>query len=92
MSNDERRAALKLWLEERRVTWKALADAMGVSPVFVRVMLMERDTIPARRHKQMLTLGIPEELLPAPFAGAFGRPKRPLEGLEMPAPLSTTQA
>ena len=74
MSNEERQAALTLWLEEQRITLQALSDAMGVSRAFVSVML-RRETIPAKRHKQLVTLGLPEELLPTPFAGPMGRPR-----------------
>ncbi len=76
MSNEERQAALTLWLEERQITFQALADAMGVSRPFVTAML-NRDTIPAKRHKQLVALGIPEELLPPVFTGAYGRPRAP---------------
>lgn len=74
MSNEERRAALELWLEERRISRQRLADALGVSGSFVRVML-QRDTIPAKRHRQLVLLGIPEELLPPVFEGKPGRPR-----------------
>lgn len=73
MSNEERQAALTLWLEERRITMQALADAIGVSRPFVGTML-RRDTIPLKRHKQLLALGLPEELLPPPYMGPLGRP------------------
>lgn len=66
MSNEERRADLKLWMEERHISNQALADVLGVSRPFVCKML-SRDTIPAKRHKQMLMLGFPEELLPVPY-------------------------
>lgn len=74
MSSEERQAALTLWLEERKITFQALADAMGVTRPFVRVML-QRETIPAKRHKQLVTLGVPEDLLPKPFTGSMGRPR-----------------
>lgn len=74
MSNEERQAALALWLEERHITAQALADAMGVSRVFVTKML-SRETIPEKRHRQMVALGLPEELLPPIFKGPFGRPR-----------------
>jgi len=73
MSNEERQAALRIWLEERQISLQTLADAMGVTRAFVSVML-RRDTIPARRHKQLVALGLPEDLLPPIFTGAFGRP------------------
>lgn len=75
MSNEERQAALTLWLEERKVTFQALADAMGVSRPFVKVMLLDRETIPAKRRKQLVTLGLPEELLPPAYTGPMGRPR-----------------
>lgn len=66
MSNEERKAALTLWMEERHISIQALADAIGVSRAFVSVML-NRDTIPEKRHRQMLRLGFPLELLPPPY-------------------------
>lgn len=66
MSNEERQAALILWMEERHISIQALAEALGVSRPFASVML-NRETIPAKRHKQMLRLGFPPELLPPPY-------------------------
>lgn len=66
MSKEERQAELKLWMEERHITNQSLADVLGVSRAFVWKML-SRDTMPAKRHKQMLLLGFPDELLPAPY-------------------------
>ncbi len=76
MSNEERQAALMLWLEERQISYQALADVIGVSRPFIQKML-NHDTIPAKRHKQLVALGIPEELLPPPFTGVYGRPRSP---------------
>lgn len=72
-TSEARRCALQLWMEERRWTAQWLADAMGVSRQFVKAML-ERDTMPAKRHKQMVRLGVPEELLPPVYTGPMGRP------------------
>ena len=74
MSNEERRAELALWMEERKITMSALSEAMGVTHAFVGKML-QRDTIPAKRRRQMIALGFPEDLLPPAFAGPFGRPR-----------------
>lgn len=74
MSNEERNAALTLWLEERKISLQVLADAMGVSRPFVSVML-RRDTIPAKRHRQLVLLGLPADLLPQVFDGPTGRPR-----------------
>lgn len=75
MSNQERMAALTLWMEENGVSKQSLSDAMGVSWTFVNVAL-KRETIPAKRHKQFVALGIPEHLLPPIFIGPFGRPPK----------------
>lgn len=75
MSNSERKATLALWLEENGVCKQKLADAMGVSRVFVATAL-ERDSMPEKRHKQFVALGIPEHLLPPVFIGPFGRPPK----------------
>lgn len=82
MSNEERLAALMLWLEEREISYQALADVMGVSRPFIQKML-HRDTIPAKRHKQLVALGIPEELLPSVFTGLYGRPPSPRNFVDM---------
>ena len=71
---EERRCALQLWMEERRWTAQWLADAMGVSRQFVKTML-GRETMPAKRHKQLMCLGVPEELLPPVYSGPMGRPR-----------------
>ena len=88
MSNSEaeRHADLKIWLEERQITLQYLADLMGVSRTFVSVML-HRETMPPKRHKQLIALGVPEELLPKPFTGAHGRPCASplLHPVQMPA-------
>ena len=76
MSNEERQAALMLWLEENGVTLQAIAEAMGVSRAFVSVML-RRETVPAKRRRQLIVLGLPEELLPPAFEGSMGRPRAP---------------
>lgn len=78
MSTDteERRCIeLELWLEERRLSYQLLADAAGVSRQFISLML-SRETMPDKRYRQMLLFGIPDHLLPRPFSGAFGRPRK----------------
>lgn len=75
MSNTDRQIELELWMEERKLTAQTLATAMGVSRQFVSKML-DRETIPAKRYRQLLLYGIPKELLPPPFDGTFGRPRK----------------
>lgn len=80
--SNERCAELRLWMEENGVTPPKLAKMAGVSDVFMRVLL-RRDTMPIKRHHQLVALGVPEELLPEPIAPVMGRPRKHL--LEIPA-------
>lgn len=75
MSNEERFANLSVWLEERRLSFQSLADAMGCSRAFVSAM-MRRETMPDRRWRQCLLLGLPEDFIPRPFEGSLGRPRK----------------
>lgn len=75
MSNTERHVSLLLWMEERQIYHTRLAVLLGVSDTFARVML-KRDTIPVKRHRQLVALGIPHELLPKPITPVMGRPRK----------------
>lgn len=76
MSNlEERLSELVLWMEERKITMQTLADAMGVSRAFVSTML-HRETMPAKRHRQLIILGFPDHVLPEPYNGPMGRPRK----------------
>lgn len=76
----ERLAALYLWMEENDCSLPRLAVMAGVSEVFMRVLL-RRETIPVKRHTQLVALGMPEELLPTPIQPVMGRPRKPLLAL-----------
>ena len=71
----DRKTALDLWLEERGWSYQWLADVMGVSRPLVSIMFCA-DTIPSKRHKQLISLGIPSTLIPPVYNGPMGRPGR----------------
>lgn len=74
MSNEQRIEELKLWMEERMISTYA-SDLMGVSQTFVTLML-KRETIPEKRHRQLIAIGFPERLIPPAFLGPKGRPPK----------------
>lgn len=73
--SSERCAQLRLWLEENSLTPPKLAEMAGVSDVFMRVLL-GRDTMPCKRHRQLVALGVPAELLPESITPVMGRPRK----------------
>ena len=75
MSNEQRIEELKLWMEERKISTYALAELMGVSQAFVYLML-KRENIPEKRHRQLIAIGFPERLIPPAFLGPKGRPPK----------------
>lgn len=69
-----RQDLLWIWLKRQGKTQAAIADALDVGKVAVS-RWMKAESIPVRRHKQLIDLGIPAELLPAPL-DITPRPKR----------------
>lgn len=64
-NGSDRQTSLKAWLVYHGVPMHKLASAIGVHPSMVsRIIRGER--APAKRIQQLIALGIPEELLPAP--------------------------
>lgn len=59
----ERKEKLCQWLYDNGMTYSSLSRQMGVTPHGVSSMLA-RNSIPTLRHRQLLALGVPEELLP----------------------------
>ena len=90
-SETPRAIELQLWMEERKLTYQTLADAAGVSRQFMAAMLA-RDTMPDKRHRQLLLYGVPADLLPQPFTGAFGRPRKRVPLHASPSPKSRESA
>lgn len=71
----ERQELLRLWMEERGLTFPKLAVMLGSTPNFCRLMLT-RETISQKKRLQMLSLGVPEECLPPAYIGPLGRPPK----------------
>lgn len=79
-TDSERLAGLRIWMEESGMTPPRLADIAGVSPTFMRVLL-RRETMPMKRHRQLVAIGVPEECLPPPIEPSIGRPRKIQMGL-----------
>lgn len=71
----ERQQLLRLWMDERGMTFAQLAIMTGSSEPFCRLML-ERETISIKKRLQLLALGLPEECLPPAYIGPLGRPPK----------------
>lgn len=69
-----RQEALLIWLRRRGLQQRDIARRLGIGQNTVSRWLAA-DTIPSWRHRQLVSLGIPAELLPAPLDIAPG-PKR----------------
>ncbi|MBG0776662.1 MAG: helix-turn-helix transcriptional regulator [Desulfovibrionaceae bacterium] len=73
----DRKSELQAFLAYHGISKKRLAEEIGVSPSMIsRIINGER--APAQRIRQLLQLGIPEELLPQP-SGPPGRPRRAVD-------------
>jgi transcriptional regulator with XRE-family HTH domain len=72
--NREREAGLKAWLARRGIGHRQLARQLGVHPSMItRIFKGERR--PPKRIRQLIDLGIPADLLPAPNVRGPGRPR-----------------
>jgi len=60
-----RQARLNAWLVERGITYQQIANATGLSSVFVGKVMSGQKT-PKKRIDQLINMGIPAELLPEP--------------------------
>lgn len=74
MATESRYERLYNWMLEHRISYPALAKALGISESGAR-RLCNSETIPVERHKQFLALGFPEELLPIGRDRPKGRPR-----------------
>lgn len=72
-----RQESLRLWMTRTGNTFKAWGRLMGISGNAVS-WLCANETMPTHRHAQLVTLGVPVELLPAAFDHKPGpKPKTP---------------
>ncbi len=60
-----RQEALRLWLSRNGLSFSELGRRLGVTPNSVS-KLCDQETMPVRRHAQLLEQGLPAELLPRP--------------------------
>lgn len=75
LTKEERQELLRLWMDERGLTFPLLATMVGSSENFCRLMFA-RDTISNKKRLQMLSLGVPDECLPPAYLGPLGRPPK----------------
>lgn len=61
-----RQERLHLWMRRLGHTYKAWGRTVGVSGHALS-KLCGQETMPVRRHEQLMELGVPRELLPSPF-------------------------
>lgn len=61
-----RQEALRLWLSRNGLSFSELGRRLGVTPNSVS-KLCDQETMPVRRHAQLLEQGLPAELLPRPL-------------------------
>lgn len=61
-----RQESLRLWMDRTGSTFRAWGRLVGISGHALST-LCKQETMPTRRHAQLLALGVPEELLPKPF-------------------------
>ncbi len=73
----ERYQRLLLWMADHDITFAALGAQIGKSPGSARYVCIN-ETIAPELHSDMLRLGFPEDLLPAPDKRRRGpRPRTP---------------
>lgn len=70
-----RKDMLCIWLKRNGRTQADIARALEVGEISVS-RWMKADTIPSKRHEQLVKLGIPQELLPEPVDIVPGPKKR----------------
>ncbi len=69
---------LKAWMAENNVTMRWAAAQMGVTPSLLSKYL-RLDTMPQKRHEQLVQLHFPPDLLPEPVNKPRGaRPAIPV--------------
>jgi len=74
-----RQELVRLWLDRSGNSFRGLGEAMGIAGVSV-ARLCDGETIPTARRRQLLALGMPDELLPPAVDQKPGRkPRRSLQ-------------
>jgi len=66
---------LREWMAQYNVTYRWIAEQLGITDAGVRSML-KRETMPVVRHEQCVSIGVPEELLPTPLDLPSGPQRR----------------
>lgn len=59
----ERKEKMFEWMMANDLTYKKISALIGVSPTFASVMFT-RPSIPTRRHRQLVEVGVPPEIIP----------------------------
>ena len=67
--------ALKDWMAERDITFRAVGERLGLSGAMAS-RLLKAERIRPVRFEQLRALGFPKELLPVPSDPLPGGPKR----------------
>ncbi len=62
--NKVRVQALRAWMELQGLNYRSVAREIGVSAQYIGYILGGTQKMPAARRDQLITLGIPEHLLP----------------------------
>lgn len=65
--SSNRQAELRVWMFRNRLTYSEIGRRMDGITCSGVLRLVQGARMPVARHRQMLALGIPEELLPAPL-------------------------
>lgn len=64
-------------MDAHNITYRAIGEQLGVVTSFAKTLLAG-DTIPSKRHAQLVALGFPPDILPEPLDLPPGpRPKKP---------------
>lgn len=58
-----RQEALRVWMGRNGTTFTSMGGSLGISANAVS-KLCDNETMPTHRHRQLLELGVPEDLLP----------------------------
>lgn len=86
-----RQEKLRLWMSRNRWTYARLARSLDITSNAV-AKLCNQSTMPVRRHAQIVTLGVPAELLPQPLDVKPGPKPRKLAEPAIPAASVATTA
>lgn len=68
--NKVRLQALRAWMELQGLSYGKIAQDINVSEQFIAQVMGGIKKLPAKRREQLLDMGLPEHLLPAPGCNA----------------------